>query len=176
MSNELFKLFQKRDITFAKYKSCKSSSSLGKFRLLRNKSVGALRKAKCEFLMRLSSLIRSPKQFWSLYHSVTPNKQGIPPTLNNGTVTTESATSKANLLASHFTSCYSSASHSSSCVCNSLPTAVSDSGLSDVTTTTEEVCRLLSTVKIKTASGPDGIPAICFATLLQLLPPPSWIC
>ena len=55
------------------------------------------------------------------------------------------------------TSCYSSASHSSSCVSNSLPTTVSGSGLSDVTTTTEEVCRLLSTVKIKTASGPDGI-------------------
>ena len=40
---------------------------------------------------------------------------------------------------------------------NSLPTAVSGSGLSDVTTTTEEVCRLLSTVKFKTASGSDGI-------------------
>jgi len=41
MSNGLFTLFRKRDIAFAKYKSCKSSSSLGKFRLLRNKSVGA---------------------------------------------------------------------------------------------------------------------------------------
>ena len=155
MSSDLFKLFRKRDIAFSKYKASRSVSHLSRYRTLRNKSVGALRKAKCDFLKRLSSLIRSPKQFWSLYHSLTPNRQRIPPTLNDGYVTIESATSKANLLASHFSACFSQSSHNSNCRCSSSTPC--ESGLSSVTCTSDEVHNHLCTLKTKTASGPDGL-------------------
>ena len=139
MSPDLFKLFRKRDTAFSKYKATKSECHMTRYSTFRNKSVGALRKAKCEFFNRLSALIRSPKQFWSLYHSLTPNRQRIPATLSDGTVTVESATSKANLLASHFSTCFSQSSHNNNCQCCSLSTMACEPGLSSVTCTTHEV-------------------------------------
>ena len=165
MSPDLFKLFRKCDIAFSKYKATKSECHLSRYRTFRNKSLGALRKAKCEFFKRLSTLIRSPKQFWSLYYSLTPNRQRIPATLNDGTVTVESATSKATLLASHFSACF----------LNPLTTSTVSvilSPLSSVTCTTDEVHKLPCSLKTKTASGPDGLSVTCFATqplLLHLL-------
>lgn len=153
----LFKLLRKRNISFSKYKANPSSSNLSNFKSLRNKCVSAVRKAKCEFLNTLSSLIRSPKQFWSLYHSLSPNRQRIPPTLNNGSLTVESATSKANLFVSHFSACYSAATHSDGCQCFSLPSTAQEPGLSSVNCTAEEVSTSLSRLKLKTASGPDGL-------------------
>ena len=153
MSSDLFKLFRKRDIAFSKFKASRSVSHLSRYKTLRNKSVSALRKAKCDFLKRLS--IRSPKQFWSLYHSLTPNRQRIPSTLNDGYVTIESATCKANLLASHVSSCFSQSSHNSNCRCSSSTPC--ESGLSSVTCTSDEVHNHLCTLKTKAASGPDDL-------------------
>ena len=43
----------------------------------------------------MSASIRTPKQFWSMYHSLTPNRrEHISQTLSNGTVTANSPTSK----------------------------------------------------------------------------------
>ena len=157
MSPDLFNLLRKRDIAFSKYKATKSECHLSRYRTLCNKSVGALRKAKCKFFNRLSTLIRSPKQFWSLYHSLTLNRQRIPATLNDGTVTVESATSKANLLVSHFSACFSQSSHNNNCQCSSLSSMAREPGLSSVTCTTDEVHKLLCSLKTNTASGPDGL-------------------
>ena len=70
------------------------------------------------------------------------NRQRIPATLNDGTVTVESATSKANLLASHFSACFSQFSHNN-CQCSSLSSMAREHGLSSVTCTTDEVHKLL---------------------------------
>ena len=56
--------------------------------------------------MTMTSLIWSPKQFWSAYHSLMPNCECIPHTLTNGIITAESPTAKANLLNFYFCSCF----------------------------------------------------------------------
>ena len=64
-------------------------------------------------------------------------------------------TSKANLLASHFSSCFSQSSHNSNCCCSSSTPC--ESGLSSVTCTSDEVHNHLCTLNTKTASSPDGL-------------------
>ena len=174
LSSDIFKLFRKRDIAFSQYKVTKSNFYLSKYRLLRNKSIAGLRKAKFEFFKSLASLIHSPKQFWSLYHSLTPNRQRIPPTLNDSTITVESAISKANLLASHFSACLSQSSHGRDCHCSSSPSldcVPSKTGLSSITCTPDEVYKLLISVKVKTASGPDGTSSYMLRNTARAISP-----
>ena len=88
-------------------KTTNSETIRRKYCHFRNMAVSAVRKAKHSFLMSMSSLIRSPKQFWSAYHSLMPNRERIPHTLTYGTISAESPTAKANLLNSYFSSCFS---------------------------------------------------------------------
>ena len=100
--------------------------------------------------MSMSSLIRSPREFWSAYHSLTPNRRRIPHNLTNGTITAESLTSKANLLNSYFSSCFTNQPNYASA---STPPA-SSSSLPDLSTIqcTEEVEKLLCSLKVKTST------------------------
>ena len=79
ITSDLLKLFCEHDLAFSQFKSTKTERLRTKYQLLWNKSVSDVWKARCEFLQSLSSLIRSPKQFWSLYYSLASNKQRIPP-------------------------------------------------------------------------------------------------
>ena len=79
---------------------------LQKYCYFRNMVVSAVRSPKHSFLMSMTSLIRTPKQFWSGYHSLMPNHEGIPHTLTNGIITVGSLTAKANLLNSCFCRCF----------------------------------------------------------------------
>ena len=107
INTDLLKLFRKRDLAFSRFKSSNSERLWSKYQLLCNKSVSATWIAKHEFLKSLSSLIKSPKQSWSLYYSLSPNKKRTPPTLSDNTTIAESLTSKANLLVSQFSPCHS---------------------------------------------------------------------
>ena len=60
--------------------------------------MSALRTAKKTFLQNLSSLVRTPRKFWSAYYSLRPNRQRIPVHLSNGPVTAESVQNKCDLL------------------------------------------------------------------------------
>lgn len=102
----------------------------------------------------MSASIRTPKQFWSIYHLLTPNRERIPHTLTNGVITVSSPTSKANLLNSFFASCFSPPSNSPS---TPPPPPTSQLELSSIQCTEEEVDNLLSSLKVKTSTGPDGI-------------------
>ena len=162
ISPHLLKLIRKRNSAFFRYKSTKSQVHLCKYRLLRNKTVTAIRKAKCKLFNDLSSAVRVPKHFWSLYHSLFPSRQRIPPMLHDGSTTVESATNKANLLVSHFSSCFSLPSHGSACICNPITQDLSPSKhlgscLSTISCSPEDVYKLLIQVKVRTAPGPDGI-------------------
>ena len=164
ITSDLLKLFCKRDLAFSQFKSTKSERLWSKYQVLWNKSVSAMRKAECEFLKSLSSLIKSPKQFWSLYYSLSPNKQRIPSILSDGTTTATSVASKANLLVSHFSACFS---HVTPLDPDPDPDPNPDpdpdspptyqEGLSTITCSPDEVHKLLRTMKVKTASGPDGL-------------------
>ena len=94
----------------------------------------------------MSSFIRSPKDFWSAYHSLTPTRMRIPHTLTNGAATAESLTSKANLLNTYFSSCFST--QASTCA----PAIASSSlpKLSTILCSEEEVVDLLCSLKVKT--------------------------
>ena len=70
-----------------------------------------LHSAKWNFLNNLSTNLRSPKQFWSAYHSLSANYQRIPWLLTNGSYTVESPSAKVNMLNSYFTSNFSTSSN-----------------------------------------------------------------
>ena len=148
---DIIRLLKKRDYFHRLIKTTNSETIRRKYR---NTAVSAVRKAKHSFLMSMSSLIQSPRQFWSVYHSLTPNCERIPHTLTNGTITAESPTAKANSLNSYFSSCFTTPqSHISSPV----PPASHHPELFTIECTQEEVEKLLCSLRVKTSTGPDGI-------------------
>lgn len=116
--------------------------------------VSAIRYAKTDFFRTLKSRIRSSKNFWSAFHSLSPSKQRIPHLLTNGSSTVTSTVAKATMLNSHFASCFSTPQ-----VAQSSPSDTDKNSheLSSVSCSHEDVYKLLSTIKLKTASGPDSI-------------------
>ena len=71
------------------------------------KVVSALRSAKQNFFSNLSSIVKSPKQFWSVYRSLTPNRHRLPALMSNGSTMVESAQGMCDLFVSHFSSFFS---------------------------------------------------------------------
>lgn len=126
-----------------------SSSNLfsHKYRLFRNFAISMVQKVKFAFLKSLSSSIRSPKQLWSLYHSLDPNCECIPHLQTNGTITAESLISKANLLNCFFYSCFSSQSSTSYELSPSYHPELSNIECS------EEVEILICSLETKTSTG-----------------------
>ena len=153
LSADIMRVMKKRDYFLRLYKSTGSLRLQRKFCLLRNKVVSLVRKAKSSFLKNMTASIHTPKQFWSMYYSLTPNRERIPHTLSNGVTTALSPISKANLLNTFFASCFSPRSNSP---LTSSPTLVHPE-LSSIECTEEEVYKHLSSLKVKTATGPDGI-------------------
>ncbi|XP_064393634.1 uncharacterized protein LOC135341084 [Halichondria panicea] len=153
LTTEIIRLLRRRDCSHSRAKALNTESSWSKFRSLRNRSVAAVRAAKWAFLKSLGSLIKSPKEFWSTYHALSPTKQRIPHTLTNGTITADSPFSKANLLNTHFTSCLSNTTD----VLSSPWDAPVSPSLDSISCSPDQVLSLLSRTKLKTASGPDGI-------------------
>ena len=153
LTQDLKSLTQKRDLLYRKAKLSNSSSAWVSFRKARSKAVSALRTAKKTFLQNLSSLVRTPRKFWSAYYSLRPNRQRIPVHLNNGPVTAESVQNKCDLLNSFFASTFS----------HSLPVspqtiaAQSLPALESISCSSEDIRKLLTSMPSKTASGPDGI-------------------
>ena len=128
-----------------------------------------IRSAKRNFLKNLYTNLRSPKQFWSAYHSLSTNYQHVPRLLSNGSRTVESPSTKANMLNSYFISNFSTGSDLSSTTPS--PTAIPT--LSEISCSNAEVYQLLKSLKIKTASGPDGISSrmlqVCASTISSYL-------
>ena len=106
--------------------------------------------------MSMSSLIQSPKQFWSAYHSLMPNRERIPHTLTYSTISAEFPTAKANLLNSYFFSCFSIPPSQTSAPAPPTPLC-SFSDLSTIECTQVELETLLSSLRVKTSTDPDRI-------------------
>ena len=81
LNADIIRLIGKRDHLRRLAKSTSSEAICRKYRRFRNLAVSTIRKAKNSFLQSMSSLIRSPKDFWSMYHSLSPNRERIPHTL-----------------------------------------------------------------------------------------------
>ena len=120
----------------------------------------------------MSTLIRSSKDFWSVYHSLTPNRERLPHSLTNGSVSAVSPKSKANLLNSYFSSCFNTPSLSAlSALSLGSHSRSPHPTLSSVECTDKEVVNVLRSLKLKTSSGPDvissSIPSSLFLISLQ---------
>ena len=102
-----------------------------------------LRSAKQNFLKNLSTNLRSPKQFWSAYHSLSTNYQHVPRLLTNGSHTVESPSAKANMLNSYFTSNFSTGSNLPSTTPS--PTAIPT--LSEISCSNAEFYQLLKSFR-----------------------------
>ena len=87
--------------------------------------------------------------------SLSPNNQRVPHLLSDGSVNAESATSKANLLNSHFASCFTASSPVALPV--KTPHTDPNCGLCNISCSHDYVYKMLIYIKIKTASSPDGI-------------------
>ena len=161
---QLLGLFRRRASAHKRAKSTNRQGHWAAFRKLRNKATSALREAKLDFFRDLSMKLRTPKQFWSSYHSMLANRQRLPPLLTNGATVAESSSAKANLLNSHFVSSFSTAPvDAASFSCTTCE-------LSSVRCTSEDVLGLIRSLKTNSASGPDNIssqmlkgaaPSIC---------------
>ena len=104
LTHALSLLFKKCGRLHQSAKILNSSTAWLSYRKARNRVVSAIWSAKRKFFSNLSSLVKTPKELWSAYHSLLHNRQCIPAMLSNGSVTAESTTSKCELLNCHFAS------------------------------------------------------------------------
>ena len=107
LTHALSLLFKKRGRLHQRAKTLNSPTAWLSYRKARNRAVSAIWSAKRKFFSNLSSLVKTPKEFWSAYHSLLPNQQRIPAMLSNGSVTAEFTTSKCEHLNCHFTKVFS---------------------------------------------------------------------
>ena len=114
-----------------------------------------MRRAKARFFDDLSNKINTSKDFWSVYHKLSPPKHRIPGDLISGQVSAITTTDKADLLNKTFTQCFSSPTTFTP------PDPSEDTQgpltLESITCNEAEVYDLLSTWKLNTATGPDGV-------------------
>ena len=137
LNAEIIRTLRKRHYFHRLAKASSSNLFSHKYRLLRNFAISMVQKAKFAFRKSMSSSIQSPKQLWSLYHSLDPNCECIP---------------KATLLNCFFYSCFLSQSSTS----YELSPPYHPE-LSNIECSEEEVERLLCFLKTKTSTGPDRI-------------------
>ena len=154
-SKELVLLVRRKQRHFAQAKRLNTPRSWSKYNKVRNKVTTALRSAKRDYLTKLSSKVQSPKDFWPLVHKLNPNRQRIPSVLSHQSISADTPSEKVNLLNKFFSSCFSQESQTSLHSPQNLSS--SDTSLSSISCSEDEVHHLLSTYKLKTASGPDGI-------------------
>ena len=157
LTADLLYLVRKKCRLFKQAKKAGTDKAWSKYSKIRNKVTSALRTAKKVYFHQMAASIRSPRDFWSSYHKLNPKHSRTPPKLHHQDTTATNPTEKANLFNSFFTSCFTKSEPI-------LPSPDSDPThspsrpvLSNIECTQEEVHRLLSTHKLNTASGPDGI-------------------
>ena len=148
-------LIHKKHRCFKQAKNLKLEQTWNKYNKSRNKVTSALRIARKAFFDNLSQSVKTPKDFWATYNCLSPSRLGTPNNLTYQSQTAKGSSDKADLLNSFFASCFSpSPLHF---LTQSASVSTSTSSLSHITCSEEDVFRLLSTYKAKTASGPDGI-------------------
>ena len=169
LTKDLVHLTRVKARQFKRAKRLGTVHTWAKYTKARNKVTYALRAAKSEYFHKLSLSLHSPKEFWSLYHKLSPKHGRIPTSLKHNSHTATSSTQKADLLNSFFTSCFTKPNQSQPYV--PVRHALNSPYLSEVSCTEEEVNHLLSTYKVNTASDPDGISGLMLRQTSQSISP-----
>ena len=145
-------LIKKRSRLFQQAKRGYNPRVWKKYQSARNKIVSAVRSAKATYLRNLTNQLNAPRDFWSHYHSVKCLPSRIPATLQNGSTSSTTTLSKANMLNKYFCSFMNpKLGFKPRTPPSSVPL------LSSITCSQECMQQLLSTMKTKTVSGPDTI-------------------
>ena len=123
------------------------------FRTCRNRVVSALRESKRQFLACMSGQLKSIKDFWKSFYSISKVAKRVPAVVSRGDSSAATAVGKAALLNEHFVSCFSPPSPlPAPPVKGSHPTC-----LDDLAVTGSDVSILIGRMRTKVASGPDAI-------------------
>ena len=83
LTPSIIKLFRKCSLIHSKAKTLNTPATWNKFFVIRKSVVSAIRRDKSDFFKSLRSRIRSSKDFWSVFHSLSPSKQRIPHLLSD---------------------------------------------------------------------------------------------
>ncbi|XP_045449132.1 uncharacterized protein LOC123657655 [Melitaea cinxia] len=135
-----------------------------------------LRRARFNHISRIGAKLASypsgSKAFWSLAKAVESNfcRPSLPPLLRTDGSLAHSAKEKADLFASLF------AENSRLDVAGKAPpiSTRADCIMAEVRIRQKEILKILQTLDVNKASGPDGIPAIVLRTCApELSPPPT---
>ena len=156
LTDDLIHLVRKKCRLFRLAKRVGTAKAWAKYTKLRNRVTSALRSAKKIYFNQLARNLRTPRDFWSQLHKLNPKHTRTPASLNHSGTKASTPTKKANLLNNFFTSCFTKNDALPHINFPSPPSPM----LSTVTCSHDEVLKLLSTHKINTASGPDGISSI----------------
>ncbi|XP_028414165.1 uncharacterized protein LOC114537227 [Dendronephthya gigantea] len=164
--SEVRHLLKKKETARRKAKSSGRTCHLEKYRALRRLVKQLISRKRNEFFQTLPNLLRSnPKQFWSVFKTVSntstaPNK--LEWTNDNATATAENPKDIADLLNNYFYSMfkppltdeeYEQHPHS-------LDDTLLCEPLDNIRFTPQEVHRILTSLDIEKATGPDKIPAL----------------
>ena len=155
LSKALIRAIKKKLKLFKTARKDNTKKSWTRYTTARNKVTTALHCAKARFFDDLSNKISASKDFWSVYHKLSPPKYRIPGDLISGQISATTTTDKADLLNKTFTQCFSSPTTFTP------PDPSEDTQgpltLESITCDEAEVYDLLSTWKLNTATGPDGV-------------------
>ena len=137
------------------YKKAKQSGDFSKYKFARNRVVSKLRMAKRAYFSNLNP--KNLKTFWKAMKYLNKSQCSIP-TLSHGDATVQTDIGKANLLNSFFSSCYN-LSHSPLVPSEYHNFQSPQECPEEFLCNEEEVYRLLSTLDVTKANGPDEISA-----------------
>ena len=124
------------------------------YRHLRNAAVSAVRRSKEEFFASIAKKIKSPRDFWKAYHSLTKTPSHMPSEMSLGDRSSSSTEGKAEMFNEFFTSCFNESSPSSSTIPPDSPNV-----LSELEFTEGDVAQAIARLRPDTSTGPDNISA-----------------
>ena len=153
LTSDIKRLIKRKSRLFRRAKRSNSIQAWEKFKSTRNKLVSAVRSAKGAYFRKLVIDFNSPQDFWSHYHSLKLTTSRIPIVLYNGHMSALSTTAKSNLLNSFFCSWFSQKQEFTP----NLHLSSDMPKLDSISCSAEDIYHLLTTMKIKTACGADGM-------------------
>ena len=101
LTDNLQRALKRKLKLFQEAKKLDTERAWSKYSKARNKATTTLRSAMSNFFKSLSTRLKSPKDFWAIYHKLSP-KDGIPTDLKLDNTTARTSRAKANLLNNFF--------------------------------------------------------------------------
>lgn len=168
LSKDVRRCLRRRDLARRRAKRLDSAAAWGIYRKLRNLAVLAIRRSKEAFFQKIASKVRSPRDFWKNYHSLTKSRPSLPEVMTHNGSSSSSSCRKAEMFNNFFVSCFNQP-------CHPPPPAIpeTDDRLQVLVCSPEDVAGVIKRLRPDTSTGPDGISAVmlksCSGTISEHL-------